>query len=205
MCIVTRTTKPVGALIRFVVGPDGSLVPDLRARLPGRGAWVTASAADVAEAERRKLFQKHFEGAVAVAPGLAAQVDALMVAAAAGALALARKAGTLIAGFAKVEAALAGQPVVALIHPAAAGADGVAKLEAAARRRFGPEGLPSIRIFSGDQLDLAFGRPNVIHAALLAGTASDNLLARVGDLVAYRGGHGLLDGASAAFSTPRLA
>jgi uncharacterized protein len=61
-CIVTRRARPVGELIRFVVAPDGTLVPDLRRKLPGRGVWVTASSAIVAEAERKRLFQKQFEG-----------------------------------------------------------------------------------------------------------------------------------------------
>jgi predicted RNA-binding protein YlxR (DUF448 family) len=194
-CIVTRQPGPVGELIRFVVAPDGTLAPDIRRKLPGRGVWVTASAALVATAERKRLFDKHFDGKVTVEPGLAARVDALLLAAAAGALAIARKAGTLIGGFGKVEAALAGGPVVALIHAAEAGPDGVARLAAAARRRFGDGKRPVIRCFTGAELDLAFGRTNVIHAALLAGPASDNVLARVGDLVGYRGDDGLLDGA----------
>jgi hypothetical protein len=197
-CIVTRQPKPVGELIRFVGAPDGTLVPDLRHKLPGRGVWVTASAALVETAEKRRLFEKQFEGKVAVEPGLAGHVDGLLLAAAAGALALARKAGTLIGGFGKVESALHGEPVVALVHATGAGDDGVAKLAAAARRRFGDRKLSVIRCFTGNELDLAFGRTNVIHAALLAGPASDNVLARVGDLVGYRGDDGLLDGAGAA-------
>jgi hypothetical protein len=189
-CIVTRAARPVNELIRFVVAPDGTVVPDIRRKLPGRGVWVTASAAMVEAAERKRLFEKQFEGNVRVEPGLAGRVDDLLVAAALGALSLARKAGTLIGGFAKVEAALASESVVALIHAAGAGADGVAKLQAAARRRFGERKLPVIRRFSAEQLDLAFGRTNVIHAALLAGPASDNALARVGDLVGYRGDDG---------------
>jgi len=194
-CIVTRAKKPVGELIRFVVAPDGTVVPDLRRKLPGRGVWVTATAATVETAERKRLFHKQFDGSVAVEPGLAARVDALLLTAAAGALALARKAGTLIGGFGKVEAALASDPVVALIHAADAGADGIAKLGAAARRRFGEGKLPVIRCFGAEQLDLAFGRTNVIHAALLAGPASDNVLARVWDLVGYRGDDDRPDGA----------
>jgi predicted RNA-binding protein YlxR (DUF448 family) len=197
-CIVTRTALPVGELIRFVVAPGGELVPDLRRRLPGRGVWVTKSAEKVAEAERRKLFQKQFEGGVKVEAGLAGRVDALLVAAATGALAMARKAGTLVAGFGKVEDALARESVVALIHAAEAAPDGVARLNAAARRRAGSQPAV-IRYFAGEQLDLAFGRPNVIHAALLAGPASDYLLARVGDLAAYRGERDPLDSAGAAF------
>jgi predicted RNA-binding protein YlxR (DUF448 family) len=193
-CIVTRQAKPVGELIRFVVAPDATLVPDLRRKLPGRGVWVTASSASVTEAERKHLFEKQFDGKVVVEAGLAGRVDALLLEAATGALSLARKAGTVVGGFAKVEAALAREPVVALIHASEAGADGVAKLSAAARRRFGQGKLPVIRCFSAEQLDLAFGRTNVIHAALLAGSASGNVLARVGDLAGYRGGGDLLGG-----------
>ena len=189
-CIVTRRTLPVDALIRFVVAPDATVVPDLRRRLPGRGVWVTASAEQVLTAERKRLFARAFGGPAIVEPGLAERVDRLISAAAIGALALARKAGTLVAGFAKVEAALARDAVVGLILAREAADDGVARLAAAARRRFGERAPPVIRCFTGEQLDLAFGRTNVIHAALLAGPASDNVLARVGDLVRYRGDGG---------------
>ena len=186
-CIVTRQALPVDELIRFVAAPDGALVPDLRRRLPGRGVWVTASRDAVAEAERKHLFEKAFGGKVNVAPGLAARLDDLLLAAATGALALARKAGGLIGGFAKVESALSRDPVVALIDAAEAAPDGSSKLAAAARRRFGANPPPLIRCFTASQLGLAFGGANVIHAALLAGPASDHLLARVGELVRFRG------------------
>jgi predicted RNA-binding protein YlxR (DUF448 family) len=186
-CVVTRVAKPVDSLLRFVVAPDGGVVPDLRRRLPGRGVWVTAERSAVDAAEKKHLLEKAFEGKAIVAPGLGGRVDELLLTAATGALSLARKAGSLIAGFGKVEAALASDPVVALVHAAEAGEDGVSKLDAAARRRFGEHKLPVIRCFGGGELDLAFGRSNVIHAALLAGPASDNVLARVGDLVRFRG------------------
>jgi hypothetical protein len=186
--------KPVDALIRFVAAPDGAIVPDLKRRLPGRGVWVTAEMGAVRIAEKKHLFAKMFEGPVSVEPGMAERVDELLLAAATGALALARKAGVVVGGFGKVEAALASESVIAVIHAADAGADGVAKLLGAARRRFGESGVPVIRIFGADQLDLAFGRTNVIHAALLAGPAGANVLARVGDLVRYRGNGGLPDG-----------
>ena len=186
-CVVTRQTLPVDALIRFVVAPDGAVVPDLRRRLPGRGVWVTADAEHVARAERKGLLTRAFDVGARVEPGLAERVDRLLLAAATGALALARKAGTVVAGTAKVEAALARESVVGLIHAAEAGADGAAKLDSAARRRFGDSGLPVIRSLTGEDLDLAFGRTNVIHAALLAGPASTNLLARIRDLDRFRG------------------
>jgi predicted RNA-binding protein YlxR (DUF448 family) len=192
-CVVTRVAMRSDALIRFVAAPDGEIVADLKRNLPGRGVWVTATRAMVATAERKHLLARAFEGTVHVAPGLPDRVDGLLLAAATGALALARKAGALIGGFAKVEAALGSESVAALIHAAEAGADGVAKLGGAARRRFGEGKVPVIRCFGGEQLDLAFGRTNVIHAALLAGPAGDNVLARVGDLVRFRG-DGLPDG-----------
>ncbi len=186
-CIVTRAAAPTDALIRFVVAPDGTVVPDFRRRLPGRGMWVTARADCVAAAEKRRLFARAHGGPVKVEPGLADRVEKGLAAGALAALSMARKAGGVVAGFAKVEAALDKGDVIALIHAAEAAPDGVAKLDAAARRR-GGEGKPAIiRCFTGEQLDLAFGRPNVIHAALLAGPASRNLMARVGAWLAYRG------------------
>lgn len=192
-CIVTRAALPVDALIRFVAAPDGDVVADLRRRLPGRGVWVTAKAATVATAERRKLFARAFDAPVTVAPGLAERVASQLAAAAVSALSLARKAGSVVVGFGKVEAALAREQVIALIHATEAGDDGVAKLTAAARRRFGA--LPTIRRYTGEQLDLAFGGTNVVHAALLAGPASDNVLARIEALADFIGEAESVEGA----------
>lgn len=185
-CIVTRAKAPVDALIRFVVAPDGEVVPDFRRRLPGRGIWVTARADHVETAERRRLFARAHGGPVKIEPNLAGRVEKGLAEAALSALSLARKAGTAVAGFAKVERALARDDVVALIHAAEAAPDGVAKLAAAARRRDLDGKLAVLRMFSGAELDLAFARPNVIHAALLAGPASSNLIARVEAWRAFR-------------------
>lgn len=210
-CIVTRRAMPTDRLVRFVLGPDGTVVPDLRRKLPGRGVWVSATADDVAMAERKKLFTRAFDAPATVAPGLAGRVAEGLTAAAMGALSLARKAGTVVAGFAKVEAALRRDDVVGLIHAADAGADGVGKLDGVARRRFGDE-FPIVSRFSGEQLDLAFGGANVIHAALLAGPASLNVLARVQSLTDFLGGsermngiHGLLADTVKASAGPQSA
>lgn len=178
-CIVTRAVAPADALIRFVVAPDGAVVPDFRRRLPGRGIWVTARADHVETAERRRLFARVHGGPVMVEPGLAERVERGFASAALAALSLARKAGSVVSGFTKVEAALANGKVVGIIHAPDAGADGIAKLAAAARRRLGSEEPAIIRCFTRADLDLAFGRTNVVHAALLAGSASQNLLTRV--------------------------
>ncbi len=177
-------------MIRFVVGPDGQVVADLKRKLPGRGVWVTATRQALAEAIRRKTLARAFKREVRVEPDLADRVEALLERSALDALAIARKAGALAAGFAKVEAALQRASVVALIHAADAGPDGLAKIAAAARRRTGSqaERIPVIELFSSAQLDLALGRANVIHAALLADRAGDSFLARCRSLERFRTG-----------------
>jgi predicted RNA-binding protein YlxR (DUF448 family) len=183
MCLVTRQVRPVDALIRFVLDPDGRVVPDLRRRLPGRGVSVTATAAAVATAERKHLFAKGFRQQVTVEPGLAERVRELLEAALTGALGLARKAGALVTGFGKVEEALLSRRAIALLHDADAAEDGRRKL-AQAVRRGGNETLPTVILSSG-QLDLALGQPHVIHAAVLAGPAGANVLERCAALARY--------------------
>ena len=190
LCVATRTVKPTTDMIRFVVGPDGRVVADLKHKLPGRGVWVTATRQALAEAIRRKALARAFKREVRVEPDLADRVEALLERSALDALAIARKSGAVAAGFAKVEAALQRESVVALIHAADAGPDGVTKIAAAARRRPEPqaERIPVVALFSSAQLDLALGRSNVIHAALLADRASDSFLARWRSLERFRSG-----------------
>jgi predicted RNA-binding protein YlxR (DUF448 family) len=186
--IVSRETRPVAELIRFVEAPDGTVVPDLKRDLPGRGVWVEATRVAVDKAVNRRLFARAFRKSVEASPGLADLIDGLMVKQALGTFGLARKAGQVVTGFAKVEQAVARERLAGLVHAAEAGSDGVEKLAAALRRRFGGEiGCPVVRIFTAAQLDLALGRSNVIHAALLADRASETFLERVGALARYRG------------------
>jgi uncharacterized protein len=179
LCVATRTVRPVAELIRFVVGPEG-LVPDLKRRLPGRGVWVTARRADVEAAVKRHAFRRSLRTEVRVPPGLADVVDALIERAVLDALSIAHKASLVVTGFVKVEAAIAGrEPVVALLQARDAGADGARKLVAALARRAEAVGRTEIvTSFTGAQLDLALGRLNVVHAALLAGRAGETFLAR---------------------------
>lgn len=190
-CIVTRAERPADELIRFVVAPDGEVVPDIRRRLPGRGAHVTATAECVAAAERKHLFTKAFEGGARVAPGLADRVDQLLADRAREAVSLARKAGTAIFGYSRVEQAIGRGTVIALIHAVGASEEQARSLAALCRRAgVNPK---TIGALTAEQLDLAFGRTNVIHAALLAGPASEHALARIGNLVRYRGGEAFSD------------
>lgn len=189
-CIVTREALPTERLVRFVAAPDGAVVADLRHKLPGRGVWVTADAHHVRQAERKRLFARGLKAEVHVEPGLAERVGDLYREAALSSLSMARKAGAIVTGFTKVDAALREKPIAALIHAVEAGADGVAKIDAAARRYAERTGAPPpvVRIFESGELDLALGRANVIHAALLAGPAGNNALNRVRALVDYLDG-----------------
>jgi hypothetical protein len=198
MCAVSREVRPIDELIRFVVSPSGEVVADLKRKLPGRGLWVSASRQAVAEAVRRNHFSKGFKRGVLVTPTLASDTESLLVRGAIDALAMAAKAGQVISGFGKVEGALVqrrtqgpiGKSIQALIHAADGAADGIRKLDALARQNAGindnsPE-FPVITALTSEQLDLALGRSNVIHAALLAGPASKTFLSRSQVLVRYR-------------------
>lgn len=190
-CVVSRLAMPSDQLIRFVLDPEGRVVPDLRRRLPGRGVWVTARREMVDAAERKRLFARGFKTAVTVEPGLADRVAGLLEDGAVQALSFARKAGEIVAGFAKVEAAIAKGGVVGVLQAREAADDGRAKIAAALRRRHGrADAVPIVRIFRSEQLDLALGRTNVIHAALLAGRASENVMERVAALARFLGEDG---------------
>jgi predicted RNA-binding protein YlxR (DUF448 family) len=182
--------KPVAEMIRFVLSPDGAAVPDLKRRLPGRGIWITATRQALRTAVARKVFARSFKRDVRVAPDFVDSTEQLLERAALDALAIVRKAGSVAAGFAKVEAAIARDPVVGLLHAAEAAPDGTRKLAGALRQRFEDKAdrIAVIRAFTSAQLDLALGRPNVIHAALLAGPASETFLARVERLDRFRAG-----------------
>ena len=179
-CIVTREARSPAGLIRFVLGPDNQVVPDLRHKLPGRGVWVTARSDKVEEAVRRRLFSRAFKTEAKVAETLPGDIGRLLRDDLRQGLALANKAGTVITGFQKVESAITDKPIVALIHAAEAADDGRRKLANQLRKRLDGaiSGFPVVQDLSNDELDLALGRSHVIHAALVAGAGSDGFLNR---------------------------
>jgi predicted RNA-binding protein YlxR (DUF448 family) len=187
MCVATRTVKPVADMIRFVVGPDGEAVPDLRRKLPGRGVWVTATQDALADAIKRKALVRGFKRDVRLPADLVTRTEQLLERGALDALAMAGKAGLVTTGFTRVEAALQQDEVIALLHAAEASPDGVRKLDAGLRQK-PPGSIAVIGSLTSAQLDLALGRPNVIHAALLAGPPSDTFLARLRRLERFRTG-----------------
>jgi predicted RNA-binding protein YlxR (DUF448 family) len=190
MCAVTREVRPIDGLIRFVVSPQGEVIPDLKRKLPGRGMWISASHRAVAEAARRHQFSRGFKRDVRVAPTLVADTENLLVRSAVEALAMAAKAGQVVSGFAKVEDALKLRQAQALIHASDGAADGIRKLDAIARQNAGinddSREFPVVTALTSEQLDLALGRSNVVHAALLAGPAGKTFLSRSQVLVRYR-------------------
>lgn len=187
-CVVTRAERAPEEMIRFVLAPDGTVTPDLKRRLPGRGVWVETSAATVAVAVRKRAFDRGFKTQVRTPEGLVGLIERLLEEDCLQGLSLANKAGLVIAGFAKVEAQIASGDVAALLNAADGGADGKRKLGQALRRRFGEQAPVEIETFESRQMDLALGRTNVIHAALRSGPASAALIERCRRLQVYRAG-----------------
>ena len=185
-CAASGTVKPVAEMIRFVVGPDGAAVPDLKRRLPGRGVWITATRQALETAVARKAFARSFKRDVRATADLVDMTERLIERAALDALAMAHKARQVAIGFAKTETALARATVLAVLHAADAAPDGVRKLKAALQQREDAAKIAVIGAFTSAQLDLALGRSNVIHAALLAGPESETFLARAARLDRFR-------------------
>ena len=187
-CIVTRERLPIDALIRFVAGPDGSVVPDLRRKLPGRGVWVEASKARVETAVRRRAFARGLKADVKADAGLPEQLQDLLLQDALQALALANKAGSVTVGFSKVEAAIANGAAGAILEAADAAADGVRKIGQAIRRASGQKAAPSVLSpFTSSQMSLCLGREHVIHVCLENGPAAEPALAKCLLFLRYRG------------------
>jgi uncharacterized protein len=187
-CVVTRAVRPVEDMIRFVIAPNGEPVADLKHNLPGRGVWVTATRSALTQAVKTNAFARGFRREVRLAADLVGSTERLLENAALDAMAMARKAGLVAMGFAQVETALRHDLVIALLHAAEAAQDGVKKLDSALRQSRQSGSVRTVRILTTAQLDLALGRPNVIHAALLAGRASEPFMARLRRLERFRSG-----------------
>lgn len=187
-CVATRVTLPPERLIRFVVGPEGMLVPDLRRKLPGRGVWVALSRLAVGEAIRRRAFERSLKTKVTVPAALADEIDALMVRDCLQSLSMANKAGLVTSGFAKVEARIGSGQVAAVIEASDGAEDGRRKIAQAIHRVQGEKapGMHVVTSFTGSDLELALGRVHVIHAALAPGPATEGFLHRWQRLVCYR-------------------
>jgi len=188
LCAVTRTRKPPDALIRFVLSPEGAIVPDLARRLPGRGVWIGATRRELAAAVRQKVFARSLKCPVLVPDDLLDRVESLIKRRLAEAVSLARKAGVLVTGFAKVEELIGNGRAVLLLHAADAASDGVAKLDRKFRALRGPgaEVEATVRELTSAELSLAIGRSNVVHAAASGGGACRRIAYEASRLRHYR-------------------
>ena len=151
-CIASGESGATDRLIRFVMGPDGALVPDLAAKLPGRGVWLTADRALVEKAVAKRLFARGFKAPIQAPEDLADRLEALLAQRLIDLLSLARKAGQAVTGFEKVRARLRSGQSAVLVAASDGAADGRAKLKGLAGE------IPLIEALSGQELGLAFGR-----------------------------------------------
>jgi uncharacterized protein len=169
-CIVEGEVKPVSQLIRFAVSPQGDIVPDLDATLPGRGLWVSAQRLAVDEAVKKRRFAKAAKAQVRAEADLADLVETRLRAKCLDLLGLARRSGDLITGFEKVKAELATGNAVVLLAATDGAADGREKLSRLAMD------LPVVTLFDVADMSLALGRENVVHAVLSSGGLAERFL-----------------------------
>jgi len=185
--IVTRRPHDKVNLIRFCVSPDGVVVPDLKGTLPGRGAWVELSREAVEQAIKRKIFGRALKCEVRVPPDLGEQVERLLIEAALGSLAMARRGGGVVTGASQVDAAVRAGKVAMVLHAVQAAEDGKRKI-AQAIFAAKVQGLGDVQvktIFDESQLARAFGGNHVIHAAIIKGRASAGILEKLRRLALY--------------------
>lgn len=187
-CIVTGEVQPKAGLIRFVIGPDNQVVPDILGKLPGRGIYVTADRT-ILEQARKGQFSRSAKQAVTVPDGLLDEVERQIARRTVDLIALTRKAGRAVCGFEKVKGWLAGGERVRVLVQASDGSErGKTKL-------WTPEGARYFGCLTSAELGLAFGRQSVIHGALATGGLSDRVVEEATKLRGLREGNGG-DGAS---------
>ena len=182
MCIVSREPAPEDRRIRFARSPEGVVVPDLLRKLPGRVVWVSISRDKVAEAVKRQAFARGFDEACTVDAELPEKLARQLRGQIISHLALARKAGEAVCGATKVADALAKGPVRVLLNAADGSPDGARKIS----RGVGPATLVC-NFLQSSEMDLAFGRENVIHAAVAAGGLAERLVFFIQRLAEYDG------------------
>ncbi len=187
LCIATgEVIPPDRPALKFVRSPDGTVVPDLGGKLPGRGAWVGATAEAVAVAVQKGLFARAFKQQAEVQDGhqgLIAQVREGLEKRALDALGLAKKSGGVISGFEKVRAGLKKCDFIAYIHASDGAVDGLEKV----RKIIASQSEPCriVGFFSGPDLDQALGSMNVVHLGLARGRSGSNFLKEVDRLSGF--------------------
>lgn len=182
-CVVTGESGGRAGLIRFVIGPDDSVVPDLAEKLPGRGIWVTADPAAIATAAKKGLFARSARAPAKAPENLAQLVEAGLAHRVVELISLTRKAGLAVAGFEKVKDWLAAGRAKVLLQASDGSERGKGKL-------WTPEGGRWFGCLTASEIGLSFGRGHVIHAALAPGGLTDKVIRDAARLNGLRGQHG---------------
>lgn len=182
--IVSGEVMDEPRLIRFVAGPDAAVVPDLAAKLPGRGMWVEATREALTTAMKRGAFSRSAKTKLAAAPDLPDLVERLLARRCLDQLGLAKREGVLISGFEKTLASINSGKARWMVEASDGAADGRRKLLSAARRSSPPPSLCGA--FTSEELGLALGGGNVIHVCLLAGRRAERWTEEVGRLAGFR-------------------
>lgn len=181
-CIASGERQDPERMIRFVVGPEDRLVPDVAGKLPGRGIWVSADRAKLRQAIDKHLFARAARRAVKVDPGLAELVEQLVERQCLDMIGLAKRAGAAVAGYDKVESMLRRGPVGVLVEASDGAADGREKL-----RRLAP-GAAVVSLFPATALAAAMGRDGiVVHIAIARGRLAERLIKASDRLAGLRG------------------
>ncbi len=183
-CIVSGESQPKAGLVRFCVGPDNVLVPDVLGKLPGRGIYVAADRAAITKAATKGLFARAARQALTVPPDLADMVEELLARRVVDLVSMARKASGAVMGFEKVKDWLVKGRAKILIQSSDGSERGKEKLH--------PPGGPEtyITVLSAQELGLAFGRERAIHAALGAGGLTTRVVEEAARLAGLRGHSG---------------
>ncbi|MGA0544602.1 RNA-binding protein [Brevundimonas sp. VNH65] len=185
--LVTGQVMDESRLIRFVAGPDGAVAPDLGRKLPGRGLWVAADRASVQTAAKKNLFARAARAPLKPSADLDATVETLLMRRCLEQLGLARREGVLISGFEKTGQAIRAGSAAWVIEAADGAADGRGKILGLARHAPSlKQGARVCGLFASQDLSLALGLENVIHAVLLAGGRADRFTAEMDRLAGFR-------------------
>lgn len=173
-CALTREPKQADDLIRFAVGPDDQLVPDVDGKAPGRGVWISLGQTFIEQAIKRNAFAKSLKSPVKVPADLAKITQSRLEQRLTGALGLSRKAGQIVTGATKVKSALANGSVSTLLTASDAAPDGRRKIMQSLHGAPNAGRIRHFELLSAEQMSLATGLENVIHAALTQGAAAQS-------------------------------
>ncbi|MFM7083535.1 MAG: RNA-binding protein [Hyphomicrobium sp.] len=178
LCALTQKSLPREELIRFVVGPDQQIFPDVSAKLPGRGIWITATAEKITEAISRGVFNRSLKREIKIPPDLPLKTGSLLQERALNALSLANKAGQVTTGFVQVEKIIKSGKVALLLHAKDGSQGGAEKLDKLMKAvcQANDREAQIETFFTVEQMSLALGGLNVVHAALTKNGATQKFI-----------------------------